>query len=398
MRAARPNASGIGRSALLKLHTHIERRVCRNVRRRVTPFWRTLTVATGLMALFVQAPQGEAAASVALTTPPVAQDGKPLTAGDAKLLCAPHSSFSCNSTLSSSAVLQPTTLAMAATAAPSWCTSEWLVDRTESCLRQSSFWQTIDQNGVINGQLDFVITNYVKTDPKSLTVTDSFSIQVTDGWGAALNPLFTYRPSCDGTCTASTDFFNATRLSVGSTYLGDDTFVDTTTTLHHYEPTFSVGFTPSGGITPAVGTYNAPDVRCDDEIGSLAGCVNPAGQPVMNMSSLPTIAPNIRVIQQAPLHLGDPNFTNPLTKDTAAQDSNRAAACPPAAPMPTDGTTYTCDEYPFASTQEGAAQTPPPNSGSWWAPKGEQDSQGGIVASFNQAERVLEGDKFYVQV
>lgn len=57
---------------------------------------------------------------------------------------------------------------------------------------------------------------------------------------------------------------------------------------------------------------------------------------------------------------------------------------------------WSCDEYPFATTLEGAAKTPPPNSGSVWVPKSENDSQGGTLSAFYAAERVLDGDKFYV--
>ena len=119
------------------------------------------------------------------------------------------------------------------------------------------------------------------------------------------------------------------------------------------------------------------------------------------MSSLPTIDANIAAVQAAgPHHYGQYGSGNPLHRNTALADQNRAKACPPPGPQPT-GTS--CDEYPFATTQEGASQTQQPDWGSAWVPVSEQDSQSSIVGTFYLQNRILSagagvvtGDAFWV--
>jgi hypothetical protein len=124
------------------------------------------------------------------------------------------------------------------------------------------------------------------------------------------------------------------------------------------------------------------------------------GRPVVDMSYLPTISAGIRQVQSAPLHIGQPGSTKPITRSTDpnVESDNRKVACPPKTPKPTAPGVWSCDEYPFATSLEGAAKTPPPNSGSIWVPKQENDSQGATLKNFYMAERVLDGDKFYVAV
>jgi hypothetical protein len=120
-----------------------------------------------------------------------------------------------------------------------------------------------------------------------------------------------------------------------------------------------------------------------------------------SMASLPNIAANIGAIQQAgPHHYGRKAGGLPLTRNSSLQQKNRDAACPPNAPRP-DG--MSCDEYPFAVTDQGASQTTPPACGSAMVPVGEQNQQGGRVGAFYKQERVLDGtngtgDKFWVAV
>jgi hypothetical protein len=62
-----------------------------------------------------------------------------------------------------------------------------------------------------------------------------------------------------------------------------------------------------------------------------------------------------------------------------------------------------CDEYPFAASWEGGTRLPADHRGIAWAPLSENDSQGGLLNAFYQANRVLDaadaetkGDAFYV--
>jgi hypothetical protein len=84
----------------------------------------------------------------------------------------------------------------------------------------------------------------------------------------------------------------------------------------------------------------------------------------------------------------------------------------------TPGGDYSCDEYPFGSTYEGAAaetgtartfawcqislEDPPSSGGDGFSicmvPDGENSGAGGKLGVFYTAERVLDGDAFFVDV
>ena len=62
-----------------------------------------------------------------------------------------------------------------------------------------------------------------------------------------------------------------------------------------------------------------------------------------------------------------------------------------------------CDEYPFATTDQGGAKVLPPNSGFAWVPVTERQSQSGLITAFYRSARVLSGpdetgDAFWVAV
>ncbi|MFJ8010946.1 NucA/NucB deoxyribonuclease domain-containing protein [Streptomyces sp. NPDC096339] len=57
-----------------------------------------------------------------------------------------------------------------------------------------------------------------------------------------------------------------------------------------------------------------------------------------------------------------------------------------------------CDEYPFARTDQGALKSERRDWGWAWVPASEQHSQGGYLSAFYKAQRVLNGDKFWVEV
>jgi Deoxyribonuclease NucA/NucB len=52
-----------------------------------------------------------------------------------------------------------------------------------------------------------------------------------------------------------------------------------------------------------------------------------------------------------------------------------------------------CDEYPFASTDEGGAGASIAN-----VPVAEQHTQGGLMSGFYSSQRMLDGDSFHVAV
>lgn len=88
--------------------------------------------------------------------------------------------------------------------------------------------------------------------------------------------------------------------------------------------------------------------------------------------------------QSAPAYAYD----NPLTRATnpSTINANRNAACANVAPS--------CDEYPMASTYQGAGFQPDFSTAS--VPASANSSQGGILSQFYGTNRVLDGDPFWV--
>lgn len=170
-------------------------------------------------------------------------------------------------------------------------------------------------------------------------------------------------------------------------------------------------------------------IRCDDELpGRGPGGVVPAYDPPWQVSlsgAWPDFARHLRDAQRS----GPPGAYpdgDPLTRLTSATDRRRNGdrTCPQASsggyPRPPG---YSCDEYPFRSTHQGAyTQSPPPQpaapgrtfgwcqisalgSGTgargWSAcmiPEGENGSAGNGLRDFYNDNRVLEKDAFRVHI
>jgi hypothetical protein len=165
-----------------------------------------------------------------------------------------------------------------------------------------------------------------------------------------------------------------------------------------------------------------PDVRCDAKPGNRAavGCVVPEAEPVLDIKGRGNVADHTQHIARAQAS-GLPGAPNgdPLqrTLNKGTIQANRDASCNTIRGR-TSG--QSCDEYPFASTLEGADKnpssprtfsncgitSPPPiPDGSAPGPNGfsmcmipaSQNSRGGAIAGWFYAKnRILEGETFYI--
>lgn len=135
--------------------------------------------------------------------------------------------------------------------------------------------------------------------------------------------------------------------------------------------------------------------RCDNMVPGV-GCVDDAVTPTVVYDStthplVAAVAQHIYNAQNGGLQhkWGEPS--NPLTHDTNSADAqaNRRAACANVALQPGQ----TCDEFPLASTYEGAAFQSDYSAVA--VPKFANDSQGGITGNFYTTNRVIDGDQFY---
>ena len=149
-------------------------------------------------------------------------------------------------------------------------------------------------------------------------------------------------------------------------------------------------------------------LRCDDgkevfDTTPVAGCVNVKWQPNVDFpaSQYPNISQNIAAGKAAHNNAGSPG--NPLVKVTRAQkNANYSSTCEKpsyyepligARPGPDEvtGDPFECDEYPFASSEQGG-----PGNTLKWVPAKENSSQGGRLGGLYTTHRVMPGDQFIV--
>lgn len=150
-------------------------------------------------------------------------------------------------------------------------------------------------------------------------------------------------------------------------------------------------------------------VRCDSEPyfrTAEGSCVHPQEAPWMQSygrdSAAPKVSDHIYDAQHAlPDHwaawYASLRTLRPLTRLTGdfRIDRNRRAACKEFTPDPGE----TCDEFPFASTYQGAHYIPSLERRSVRSVPGDDNSAGGrLLSTFYARWRVIDGEAFYITV
>ncbi|MFF9706782.1 NucA/NucB deoxyribonuclease domain-containing protein [Streptomyces griseofuscus] len=283
-----------------------------------------------------------------------------------------------------------------AAASPCTAVGSNLYNRTYACAKVHHSVPVIA--GTKEGLVDAVTAHEIQLNVKSRTFTDKVSLEIRGYTGDAnISGLtLSLSVSCGGSCKASVAGLRGIPVKIGEKAQGTVTFSDSTTTQHRTKASYS--FAPSPGFSGPGIRETSPEFRCDNLIGGQgAGCVFPGYIPTMtSMATLPNIAANIRRIQAAgPSHFGRKADGKPLTRSTnpKVESNNRKVACPSSRKRPAG---KSCDEYPFAKTNQGASLSKQPDWGWAWVPASEQNSQGGRVGAFWKSDRVLDGDPFWV--
>jgi hypothetical protein len=178
--------------------------------------------------------------------------------------------------------------------------------------------------------------------------------------------------------------------------------------VHVYFPPANYSGAEYGASTDSI--VGNIDFRCDNAVGSSAGCVNPA-YPNLTLELNAQQNPNYGPIAQ---HAYDHQTTQyfkwgrPASRDTLTSDysgnwvhrladpalilDNRRVTCPTS-----PGGGMQCDEFPFASTHEGAATCTWCGYTTMNVPDISNRAQGGALSTFIQQNRVLDGDAYYVR-
>jgi len=292
-------------------------------------------------------------------------------------------------------------------------------DRFTACL--DTLWQVTDLliiDGVPHpmGTFDMNDLQWASFSGTSASWTHGMLMMALTGTGSLLGgfeaELYSGCFLAQGICTAvsltSPDPQTVTILPRGTYAFGWSEFDQgpsslTTGASNNLSPFMGVQFlntAPDGATAPFFDHVRAG--RCDTIARTTDGCVNQNFTPTVTYSGVthPLVAPVAQHIFTAEhtlaVNWGVPpgHFANdqPLTRDMNPADIrlNNLVACRGVTLAPGQN----CDEYPLATTHEGAAFQ---NAFSALAvPASANSSQGGTTRAFYRNNRVIDGDPFYV--
>ncbi len=263
---------------------------------------------------------------------------------------------------------------------PDWCYQEspsgWWLMRTEACSISSWILDVYERpSNKLVGQMTYLQADLIATDSTLSAWNHQVAISMTGGWGLGLGTSLSGTGSCSGACTTEDIDFpkqavkldnapfgyvvvNSTVSASGATGTGK-----TTVTYEFTNPKWTIPIAPVKSTPPM-------KTRCDNAVPgkNSVGCVFPDYVSVNLVSKTglyPNYARHLQDAQASGLPGAYPDGA-PLHRlvDEVKQTANRNTACPQAAnggyPRPTG---FSCDEYPFASSREGAAQATPPYPG-----------------------------------
>ncbi|MFJ8387680.1 NucA/NucB deoxyribonuclease domain-containing protein [Streptomyces sp. NPDC094438] len=303
------------------------------------------------------------------------------------------------------AQIAPLTTTQVTTGAAVTCTTGHItVDRTSSCASGTltvNFY--LEPEHQYQGSAEFGWTSHVQLDPRNRhRYTDDVTLRLASSsvFAAYLGEA-TVTETC-GACTTTGSTTQITFPRITRTWHlvldspGTATVTDAQAPHLNYE---AAPYTPaSGDLGPKLG------VRCDNtpRMSPVAdgGCVYPQVTPTYDVSvtgPYDQVAWHIDWAQRnLKNHWGWKGHGPALTRtlDKALINKNRGTACPSSIPRPAG---KSCDEYPFASTHQGASVNPKDFS-CHMVPATQNTGEGRARKGWYNANRILENDPFWVNV
>jgi hypothetical protein len=258
---------------------------------------------------------------------------------------------------------------------PSWCTTTWMQTRLTQCRMQPTGISVRDSStGGPVGFLAFKLGNLSYTANNSLTWGHQTDIlyQNADSWGLVGNSYASGTASCVSVntqvapCSRQSGSFPATSVNPNFPISAEAFFNSTISStvsgsLGTSATSWFYTFTNTAWNPVTFSSQSSP-VRCDNATpGRSAGCVNSSYTPYIVYSrtgAYSELARHIGDAQVSGLPGAYPSGT-PLTRLLTGDDSkdNRDTACPDTYTRPTTPFPKSCDEYPFASSNQGASTT-----------------------------------------
>ncbi|MBD5788341.1 hypothetical protein IF650_19450 [Cellulosimicrobium terreum] len=294
---------------------------------------------------------------------------------------------------------------------PSQCAnarSKPYTKRTQSCLSKTIIISII-KNRVVKGVITLTTLTYVYTDPRTSQLFNQTSIKRTSATGVSTSGVVVSGSfGCSSYCQGKSGSLPSRTLGSSAIHaigrLAPSIPSGSKSSVINY---WRFTFMKAGYTTATTSTYSLSP-RCDNNaVASMGkGCVFPAANIYMHH---PTTGAYYEVSRHVDKAIAS-GLPSTLTRTNTTQKiKNRAKACPSTVPSYPG---HQCDEYPFASTNQGAASggsarifsgchlSTISGSGSTGFSRclvltGHNGAHANALSSFYYHNRVLVGDKFY---
>jgi hypothetical protein len=314
------------------------------------------------------------------------------------------------------------------TVVPSWCgTGGYIVyTRHQMCgVVGGNLMYVFDtQTGARLGEVHYNYIVYAFANSQYDVWGHEIEIHVTSSWGQVAGSTVSGYVDCDRACTVDTSSFPVQVADSAGDRAGGDGLLDSTVTsgIGYSKSAWHWQWCVPGASCTAHTNARLPlDIRCDNALPGVnyVGCVVPFHRSHMYYSlsgPYAELARHIRDAQNSGLPGRASGSGTPLTRltDSQLQQANRATACPSSYPRPPG---KSCDEYPFASTWQGAytygggprthtwclvvllSQSTGPYGHSVCMINETHNSVGGAaLGAFYRENRIIESDAFWVTI
>ena len=308
---------------------------------------------------------------------------------------------------------------------PSWCANNFnggrLVTRTQDC---ETFDVTITKRVTTNGTTTIVGTasvalySYQYTSYSTAAVAHQYGFSVSTITGDVSGITMSAASNCTGSCVHTAAAILATPVALTGWHEAEAFTLPPSTaigSIYYLATGWVLTVNLPGSTTgPSTVPTDQYDLRCDNAAGGSApsaGCAvyYAPGRVAFSSASNPTLVAHLSQAIGSGLPGG--SVLDPLhrTQVQSVINLNRSIAC--GGVSGPAGTT--CDEYPFASSYEGAASggsarsfpgcslSDPPATGPVGYSRcmvvaGQNSSGGAILGNTYRQQRILDGDPFYV--
>lgn len=249
---------------------------------------------------------------------------------------------------------------------PLWCAEAGVLDQGQyraSRYQACGSWgyrmnvvKVVNGTQTITGVMDFTVTGFHYGAQDIPTVAHQITVIPSSMTGDAVGTTATATAGCWTNCIDGSADFGTQVLTTGNGSSGEFFYSTTATSQGAVGPTgsnWNLTFkAPSATNTIQLGSYSL-NVRCDTAVPgvSTTGCVIPALTPFIQYQGFSEFGAHVTFAQQS--GLPGALFDAPLHRltDDVLRTKNRTTACPGSYFRPPG---KSCDEYPFASTHEGA--------------------------------------------